>query len=524
MSSRHRRQERPIASMTGAVSLPRSARMASMLLQLGVVVCVMMVIPFEGTFFFDDPKALVANLVGLVAAGLCLMSTRSVAIDRTDLLLGLFLVASIVSATFAATERWEALRAVGLTISGAAVFWSARYLAGRGQRRAQLDALAIAIVLVAVTVLIDAFGYGLDFPHASSKGTQGNRNWAAHLLVLGLPLLALLSLAGQTTGRRVMGLGALVVCAAAVVLTRSRAAWIAAALGTAFPLVLIAAKSAWSRDSPRTARCGAALGALLAGVFLAVVVPTGLQWSSPHPYLESAEAIAAYNQGSGRARLKQYRRSLAMAGDHLVVGVGPGNWRIAYPSYYPKKTQPGLWYPRRGNSDWIVLVAERGAPATILFVASVVSLAIGCWKSSVSRSGSPPSWERTLEPLCAIAVVTTMAIVGSLDTVLQLAAPTMIFFLAIGALAPQQVAIAATDLSPRRRTLAAGLSLVFAAVMALFMLDGIYADFLIARSSGDDLQAAFRIALDADWVNNEIIWASFVREMKERAAAAGRPR
>jgi hypothetical protein len=168
-----------------------------------------------------------------------------------------------------------------------------------------------------------------------------------------------------------------------------------------------------------------------------------------------------------------------------------------------------------------VLVAERGVPATILFVAAMVSLAVGCWKSAAILGDAPPSWEQSLEPLCAIAVMTTMAVVGSLDTVLQLGAPTMIFFLAIGALAPQQVAIASAVLSGGRRTLAAGLPLVFATVMALFTLDGIYADFLIARGTGDDLQFASRIALDADWVNNEIIWASFVREMKERAAAAG---
>jgi len=172
-------------------------------------------------------------------------------------------------------------------------------------------------------------------------------------------------------------------------------------------------------------------------------------------------------------------------------------------------------------------VAERGVPATILFVAAMVSLAIGCWKSSAILGDAPPSWEQSLEPLCAIAIMTAMAVVGSLDTVLQLGAPTMIFFLAIGALTPQQVAFASPSLSRDRLTLAVGLPflpLILAAVMALFTLDGIYADFLIARGGGDDLQVASRIAFDADWVNNEIIWASFVREIKERAAAAGRLR
>jgi putative inorganic carbon (HCO3(-)) transporter len=522
MSSRNRRRERPLASPTAEVNLPRSGRLASLLLQIGVMVCVLMVIRFAGVFFFDDPKALVANLVGLVAASLCLMSARSLAIDRTDLLLGLFLLVSVVSASFVATERWEAFRAVGLTISGVAIFWSARYLAGRGQRRALLDAVAIAVVLVAVSIVIDAFGYGLDLPHAGSKGTQGNRNWAAHLLALGMPLLALQALAGQTARRKAVGLGALALCTTTLVLTRSRAAWIAVVLATALPLIVLAANSILSHARERTARCATALGALIFGVVLAVFIPTRLQWTSPHPYLESAQGIAAYNQGSGRARLKQYRRSLAMTGDHLLLGVGPGNWRIVYPSYFPRKTPQRLWYPRRGNSDWIVLAAERGVPATILFFAAMVSLVFGCWRSSAIQGDAPSSWEQSLQPLCAIAIVTALAVVGSLDTVLQLAAPTLVFFLAVGALAPQQEAIASSALSGNRRTLAILMPVLLAVALGLYLFNGMYADFLVARNRGDDLQVASRIAVDPEWIYNEIMWASFLREVKSRAATAGR--
>src|SRR5271166_6577978 len=222
-SFRDRRRARLTAISTVADGPPRSTRLASLMLQSGVVVCVLALVPLPHVCLYSDPKELVVDLIGLTAASLCLISARGLTIDLTDLFLGLFLVVSIISASFVATDRLEALRTVGLTISGAAVFWSSRYLAGQGKRQRLLNAVAIAVVLVSVTVLVDAFGYGLAFPHASSGGTQGNRNWAAHLLALGMPLLALQSLAGRTEKQRAVGLCALVVSAAALVLTRSRA-------------------------------------------------------------------------------------------------------------------------------------------------------------------------------------------------------------------------------------------------------------------------------------------------------------
>ncbi len=490
------------------------------MLQTGVVVCVLAVLPASGgVFLCNDPKELVVNLIGLTTASLCFLSARSLAIDRTDLFLVLFLIASIFSASFAATDKWEALRAVGLTISGTSVFWSSRYLAHRGRRRQLLDAVAVAVVLVSVGVLIDAFGYGLDSPHASSRGTQATRNLAGHLLALGMPLLALQSVGGQTAKRRAGGLGALLVSAVALVLTRSRASWMAALLGTAFPLGLLAANALLARASESTTRSTAALSALIAGVVLGVFLPTQLQWTSPSPYLDSAKGIVAYDRGSGLSRLKEYRGSLAMAADHLALGVGAGNWRIVYPTYLPKNGPPGLWFTRRGHSDWIGLAAERGTPAAILFLAAIVSLAFGCWRTSISFRLAPVSSEGSLEPLCAIAILIALAVAGSLDAVLQLPAPTFVAFLALGALAPQQENVASLFLSRGRRILAILITLLVAATLGMYTFDGMYATFLLARNRGDDTQVASRIAVDDSWFYNERFWFWLERKMRTRVAS-----
>jgi hypothetical protein len=447
------------------------------------------------------------------------MPARSLAIDRTDLLLVLFTLVSILSGTFAASDNFEATQAIGLTISGIAVFWSARHLARLGQRQPLLDAVAIAIILVSATVLLDAFGYGPDFPYGRSQGTQGNRNWAAHLLALGMPLLTLQSLGGQTGKRRIVGLCALMVAAAALVLTRSRAAWIAAALGTGFPLILQLAGSRRLNASASTPRACAALGAMVAGLILAVMLPTQLRWSSESPYLDTIENLTVHDRGSGLIRMQQYSRSMAMAADHPLLGVGPGNWKIIYPEYLPGRTPPGVWYAARSMSDWIGIASERGTPALILFLAALLSLAVGCGKAFMGVGKTNGSVESSLQPLCALQILITLVVLGSLDAVLQLPAPTFITFLSLGALAPRQDTIVSLSLPRCRRMLAVGMMMVFAAALGLYIVDGMYAVFLLVRDRGNDAQVASQIALDADWLYNQ---KTYISLRKARMAATAR--
>ena len=488
-----------------------SDHLAGFVLEAGVVLCALVVVPvLAGVRFHNDPKELVIDVLGLTSASLCLLRTRVLAIDWTDLFLSLFLVVSIFSAICAASDHWEALRAVGLTLSGAAVFWSSRYLARQSAARPLLDAVAVAVGLVAVTVIVDAFGYGLDFPHAGASGTQSNRNWAAHLLALGMPLFGLQSLAGQTVLRRTSGFGMLFISAAALVLTRSRASWLATMLG-AFPFVVLAAHLRERRNFGF--RNYTTAMAVLAGVVLAVCLPTKLRWSSSHPYSESAEHILAYDRGSGQFRVTQDRRSLTMIADHPVLGVGPGNWRIAYPSYLHRGGRPRLWYPQLANNDWITIPAERGILAAVFFLGALITLGIGCLKAFIGWRRDPLYMDRSLEPLCAIAFLMTLVVIGSLDPVLQLGASSFVFFLAVGALAPKRPIIASWNLSSNCRRIGITIALLLALTLTLDMVDRMYAISLLVRDHGNDRQVASRIVIDQDWFYNERLWYWFRGEM-----------
>jgi len=478
-------------------------RLPSVLLQIGVVTGVMAVLPLSRLVFYNEAKAVVLEIVGLGVASLCLMRARTLAIDRTDLLFGLFLVVSIASSVFVASEKWEALRATGLFLSGAATFWSSRYLGQHGRRQPLLHALTIAILLIAVTVLLEAFGIGLQHYHTGPAGTQSDRNAAGHLLAIGMPLLFLQSM-DATRWRRFVGIFALSLSAAALVLTRSRAGWLATLLGTVLPLMLLPAFSGYFKVTALKLRCGYALGALLVGGVLAALIPTKLNWSAQAPYLESAKQLLVYNHGSGHARVQQYGRTLAMIEEHPLLGVGPGNWRIAYPSYLLRKLPPRVWYPQHPSSDWIDLAAGNGIVASILFFATLGSLALGCWRTFATHSGTPPECESSLEAICAIEVIVSTLIAATFDAVLQFPAPAMVFFMAAGTLTGPEKTIVGLRLSRWIRAVGGLTFIALAGLLTLYFCDRVYVDFLMVDATGGgSMQAASRYALDGEWFYNE---------------------
>jgi putative inorganic carbon (HCO3(-)) transporter len=514
-------------------NLPFPKHVASLVLQTGIIVCVLALLP-RGLLeisLCNSPKELALQFFGLTAACLCLTAARRLTIDWTDLLFGAFLLLSIVSGSFATSDRWEALRAVGVTLSGAAVFWSSRDLASNNQRRPLLNGASFAVILVAVGVLLDAFtqGYGVSF--AKPAGTQGNRNWAGHLLALGMPLLAF-QWAYRDSAKRIASrvrlplahhmfsepflpqpagnLLVLVASSAALVLTRSRAAWIAALLGTGFPLVISAAMSRRSRAST-IRQVAASVCGLVIGVFVGVYSPTRLDWKSPHPYIGTVRSLLAYDRGSGYGRIVQYRHSLAMAIDHPTLGVGPGNWKILYPAYsigiQPPVVAPIWEVPSRPNSDLIGFIAERGVPATVVLLAALVSLAVGHVRSLTRLGHSTDYDEKSYCALASLGILIALAVVGSLDAVLQLPAPTYLVFLSLGALAPQGEIVASLRLSSARRVFLVVTILLLAAILMALTLDEIVAASLIARGRPDDLAIASRISVDPRWFVNEWEWS-----------------
>ena len=413
---------------------------------------------------YTFPKELVLNLAALSTALLCLASARRLTVFLVDALLVGFLAVSALSALLA-TNGWLAFRALGVSLAGAALFWCGRTLARAGAREALLAGLAAAIVVGALTALVQAYGLvttSLASLTRAPGGTFGNRNFMAHLVTIGLPVLLYVAVEARSRTRFALGAGAVAIVAAALVLSRSRAAW----LGAGASGVFLAVEGLWVGRlwaEERLRRRVVQLAAVaVAGLLLAMVLPNRLNWRSDSPYLESLRGVANYKEGSGRGRLIQYGNTLAMAAHHPLLGVGPGNWPVFYPTFMSPGDPsfdrndiiPTNPWP---SSDWMAIASERGFPALALILLVGASIALGAW----ARVRRGPRQVPSLTDLAIAATLIAVGVVGAFDAVLLLPVPTLFAWTIVGALASAARPIHEIVLTPqRRRGLLAVVSLV----------------------------------------------------------------
>ena len=388
------------------------------ILQIGAIVIVLAASTLT-VFDLDRflvPKELVLHVAALLAALFAFGAIRRTAFTRVDWILITYLLLSGASALLA-TNRWLGLRGFAVTASGILIFWIARALREAGFDRPLLNALAIAVVLAAITALLQAYGVSMPL-FALTRipgGTLGNRNFVAHVAAFGLPLLFLAAM----RGRFVLASCGVAIVAASLVLTRSRGAWLACAV---MLLLFIVVARVWTR----------LLGVLAFaafGVVAALVIPNTLRWRSENPYLQSVAGVANYEQGSGRGTLVQYKRSLWMAAAHPLFGVGPGNWAVEYPGSAPRsdpslnQSEPGMTFNPWPSSDWIAFVSERGLAAAVLLLLALFFIALA------------PNEDRLIRATL-LAIIAAVVVAGLFDAVLLLAVPTFIVWAAIGALMP----------------------------------------------------------------------------------------
>jgi O-antigen ligase len=412
-----------------------SERLIRLVIQAGVILAVIVALPYK-VFELDRyfvPKELVLHAAALVIAMALFARRRSLSFDLVDGLLALFLLWSVGASIFA-TNYWLAQRALSVSISGAIVFWGARTVAP-GSYRSILTAAAIAAVCAAVFSLAQA--YGIDSEYFSTNrapgGTFGNRNFVAHMAVIGLPSLVWCTVTARKPFGAFIGSvgGALV--AAALVLSRSRAAWLAVAASVLVLLVPMMASRKYWRGGHVGGRFARLSLAAAIGSMAAIVLPNNLNWNSENPYLDSARGMIDYKKGSGRGRIAQYRNSLHMAASNPVFGVGPGNWPVEYVRFAPSGdrslTDAGMTANPWPSSDWVAFLSERGfVPALTLLGAFVI-----LFFSALRRWNDLENPDAVLAQCVLAGTVVATMVVSAFDVVLVLAAPAFMVWSILGA-------------------------------------------------------------------------------------------
>jgi O-antigen ligase len=460
---------------------------------LGALATVLAALPYK-VFDLDRyfvPKELALHLTALIGAiGALVALGRTAArtagrgrapaipLTRVDTLLIAFLLVSAASAMLA-QNGWLAARGLAVSISGVVLFWVAHALARAGWARLVLALLAAAVTVAAVTSLLQAYGIETELfsLNRSPGGTLGNRNFIAHLAAMGIPTLIIIVLRARRASSALLGALATAVVAAALVLSRSRAAWVATVV--ALLCVLPGAWRSWQtfHDGPRERTDGPSrrpqplddtpslVGrgifvflAVVAGIVAAVTIPNTLNWRSTSPYLDSVIGVTNYREGSGRGRLMQYANTARLAIAHPVLGVGPGNWAVAYPKVAPKTdasldSDDGMTANPWPSSDWAAFASERGLPATVCLALALLGLVVAASRAAY-RAVDDGRVDRLVPALALVATVVAIVSVGAFDAVLLLPAPSLIGWASLGALAGSLEPPPATRMTIRLPTLA----------------------------------------------------------------------
>ena len=209
----------------------------------------------------------------------------------------------------------------------------------------------------------------LSIPVISTPGsTFGNRNPAAEAMAMALPFGVGAAMRTPDRASR----AAMIVSVALELLflgaTRARGAWMGAACGLA--------TLAWlSRARISRAGVAAAVAALLAAG-VAASVPGRFNARDVGDAKRYAGVVEVLEEGLDthstalRTRLGLWGRTVAMVLDHPLLGVGPGNWPVAFPQVAePGAMRDGVLTatraPRQAHDDPLERLAETGVPGLL---------------------------------------------------------------------------------------------------------------------------------------------------------------
>ena len=452
-----------MASISPTIDLrpetPVSARALALWLSLGAVAVVLLAAP-SALFDLDRfavPKELALQVTALGALLLLGVTSaeRATLVAAEVPLIG-FVGWSALSALLA-TNRWLGLRALAVTVAGVLLFRAGRRVAAEGAGRILLVGLAAALVLGALTGLAQAYGFETSLLAESRApgGTLGNRNFLAHLLAIGTPLLLLLVLEARGPRRAALAATGLGLMLGAIVLTRSRAAWLAVAVsGAVMGVGWLVARRRRPGFFP-AGRIRLALTALAVGATAALFLPNGLSWRSDSPYRDTFRDLTNYHEGSGHGRMVQYRNSLRLVSRDPIFGTGPGNWPVIYPlvttpgdpSFAGRDPMPTNPWP---SSDWVTFLTERGLVAVVLLLAALA--AMGLMAARRLRSEDP---HEVIRAVALLGLLTATLVTGAFDAVLLLAAPTLLVWTAAGLLLPATGTVTTLPIPVRSRLLPA---------------------------------------------------------------------
>ena len=411
----------------------------TIVLPVAVLACLLAFLPRSILWAerFALPKEVVLHGAALAGTLVYLVERRTRRADGIDAGVACFAALGFASTILIAHNPWLAWRSASLATSAVILFVLARRTATAPPQAALLlEGVCWALGALATTALLEAYGVfaGLSPLGRAPGGTLGNRNRAAHLIVLGLPALWLAFSYAPTRRRALALLWCSASASALLVLSRTRAAWLAALVVGA---AVVSGYLLLDRPLRLHRRTVVFLVTLVVAGAAAILAPNALRWKSNNGYDDVLRRLAEHGRGSGQGRMIQYGNTARMVRDHPLLGVGPGNWGASYLAYAtvndPSVSSYGpVPVARDPQSDWLGIAAEQGIFALLALVYAGVLLVIG----PITRlRGSTSAFERDRGAVLGLTIL-ALLVVGSLDAVLLTPAAACFAAVVLGSLGP----------------------------------------------------------------------------------------
>lgn len=308
-----------------------------------------------------SPVTALVGLIGLAWAWRFLTGREKFGLSALQPPLVLFLLAGVVG-LYGAQDTAAAAKAFFIFVMGATVYLVAsQTIRSPAEVRAFLWAVAVAAAAVglygAVTGLggtgVESYG-GTTETYVRAEGLFTHPNQLGGFLALTIPPVVALAVSERTPWSRAAAYGLASAALLGLVLTYSRGAWVSTGAGL---LALLPALKKGSWILP---------GALLvAGAF-----------ATSGAVLERLGSITtAGNDPAFTSRFEIMRASLDLVAEHPLLGVGLGNFQVAYGNLMVQNL-PLLSYslgvPPQAHNLFVNLAAEVGLVGLLAFVALLV--------------------------------------------------------------------------------------------------------------------------------------------------------
>jgi O-antigen ligase len=248
--------------------------------------------------------------------------------------------------------RPDSVWALALLINYVAVFYLVIHTANNSRYLMQLIHVIIGIAaFLSVFGLIKKFGvnpfpwWNYEIGNGSLASTYGNRNHLAGYLEMTIPLLTGILLADLKPAMRSFLLYLLALLLVTQILTLSRGGWIGAATALLFMAVMLMT----NRYFKRKKRLAIFVGTLL---FVSVVVLLNT------PVVKRILTMTEKTQDvSMDGRLIAWGGCLRMIARYPMLGVGPGNFSLAFTRFQPPGFNNRFDY---AHNDYLQMICEDG--------------------------------------------------------------------------------------------------------------------------------------------------------------------